>query len=151
MNDSESNRQMSVPGTSQWNAPEKLPADERPLLLLCIDDEKIGLEVRKAVLERAGYRVVTALDGAAGLDLFRSLPIDGVVLDFFMPGMDGGQVASQMRSSRPEIPILLLTAYINLPQEVVQMAEFTLLKGEGPEELLSKIRLMLDRRRERDR
>ncbi|WP_446742776.1 response regulator [Silvibacterium acidisoli] len=139
---------MSIPGLSQWNSPEKLPAAKRPVLLLCIDDEKLGLEIRKTVLERAGYRVITALDGNSGLDLFRTQPIDGVVLDFFMPGMDGGQVAAEMRRSRPEIPILLLTAYINLPQEVVKMAEFTLLKGEGPEELLSKIRLMLEKHRE---
>lgn len=142
---------MSVPGLSPWNSPEKLPVAQRPLLLLCIDDEKLGLEIRKAVLERAGYRVMTALDGNSGLELFRTQPIDGVVLDFFMPGMDGGQVAAEMRRNRPEIPILLLTAYINLPQEVVQMAEFTLLKGEGPEELLSKIRLMLEKRREEQR
>jgi CheY-like chemotaxis protein len=112
-------------------------------VILCIDDESLGLQIRKAVLEREGYRVLTALDGSSGLNLFTDEPVDGVILDYFMPGMDGGQVAVAMRRQRPEVPILLLSAYINLPQEVVSTVDFTLLKGEGPSELLLKVRRML--------
>ena len=112
-------------------------------LILCIDDEALGLRIRKAVLEKEGYRVLTALDGSSGLALFRDEPVEGVILDYFMPGMDGGQVAIAMRKHRPEVPILLLSAYVNLPAEVVQMVDFTVLKGEGPNELLIKIKRML--------
>lgn len=112
-------------------------------LILCIDDEALGLEIRKAVLEREGYRVLTALDGSSGLSLFSDEPVQGVILDYFMPGMDGGQVAVAMRRQRPEVPILLLSAYVNLPPEVVTMVDFTVLKGEGPSELLAKVRRML--------
>src|SRR5271156_818567 len=115
-------------------------------LILCVDDEALGLQIRKAVLERAGYRVLTALDGSAGLTLFFDQPVDGVILDYFMPGMDGGQVATTMRKQRPDVPILLLSAYINLPPEVVRMVDFTVLKGEGPVELLARVRQMLDGR-----
>ncbi|HEY1501027.1 MAG TPA: response regulator [Acidobacteriaceae bacterium] len=111
--------------------------------ILCIDDEALGLEIRKAVLERAGYRVLTAVDGAAGLILFRGHAIDGVVLDYYMPEMDGGAVAETMRRERPSIPIMLLSAYINLPANVVNLVDVTLLKGEGPRELLEKLRRML--------
>ena len=48
-----------------------------------------------------------------------------------------------MRKQRPEVPILLLSAYVNLPQDVVTVVDFTVLKGEGPTELLSKVRRML--------
>jgi len=115
-------------------------------LILCVDDEALGLQIRKAVLERAGYRVLTALDGSAGLTLFFDQPVEGVILDYFMPGMDGGQVAAAMRKQRPDVPILLLSAYINLPPEVVRMFDFTVLKGEGPVELLARVRQMLDGR-----
>lgn len=115
-------------------------------LILCVDDEALGLQIRKAVLERAGYRVLTALDGSSGLTLFFDQPVEGVILDYFMPGMDGGQVATAMRKQRPEVPILLLSAYINLPPEVVRMVDFTVLKGEGPVELLARVRQMLDGR-----
>ena len=112
-------------------------------LILCIDDEALGLQIRKAVLEREGYRVLTALDGSSGLNLFTGEPVEGVILDYFMPGMDGGQVAIAMRRQRPEVPILLLSAYVNLPPEIVTMVDFTVLKGEGPKELLAKVRRML--------
>jgi CheY-like chemotaxis protein len=111
--------------------------------ILCIDDEALGLQIRKAVLERAGYRVLTAVDGPTGLSLFRGNTIDGVVLDYYMPEMDGGVVAEEMRRERPEVPIMLLSAYINLPTDVVTMVDMTLLKGEGPMELLDKLHLML--------
>lgn len=111
--------------------------------ILCIDDEDLGLRIRRAVLERAGYRVLTAVDGPTGLTLFRGNEIDGVVLDYYMPEMDGGVVAQTMRQERPQIPIMLLSAYINLPAEVVTLVDVTLLKGEGPRELLEKLRLML--------
>jgi CheY-like chemotaxis protein len=111
--------------------------------ILCIDDEALGLEIRKAVLERAGYQVLTAVDGASGLMLFRGNTIDGVVLDYYMPEMNGGAVAEAMRRERPEIPIMLLSAYINLPVEVLELADVTVLKGEGPQELLEKLRAML--------
>jgi CheY-like chemotaxis protein len=111
--------------------------------ILCIDDEALGLQIRRAVLERAGYQVLTAVDGPTGLSLFRGQTVDGVVLDYYMPEMDGGAVAQAMRQERPEVPIMLLSAYINLPAEVVALADVTLLKGEGPVELLEKLRLML--------
>lgn len=111
--------------------------------ILCIDDEALGLEIRKAVLERAGYQVLTAVDGPTGLSLFRGNAIDGVVLDYYMPEMDGGAVAEAMRRERPTVPIMLLSAYINLPIEVVELADVTLLKGEGPRELLEKLQQML--------
>ena len=110
---------------------------------MCIDDEALGLQIRKAVLERSGYRVLTAVDGATGLSLFRGNAIDGVVLDYYMPEMDGGAVAEAMRRERPDVPIMLLSAYINLPSEVIALVDVTLLKGEGPQELLDKLRSMI--------
>ena len=86
--------------------------------ILCIDDEALGLQIRRAVLERAGYQVLTATDGETGLNLFRSNPVDGVVLDYYMPGMDGGRVAEELRRERSGVPSMLLSAYINLPAEV---------------------------------
>jgi CheY-like chemotaxis protein len=119
--------------------------------ILCIDDEALGLQIRKAVLERAGYRVLTALDGQSGISLFRSHPIDAVVLDFYMPEMDGGKVAAIMRDERPQIPILLLSAYINLPSETTSLADLTLLKGGEPSEFLARIGQMLEASRVKTR
>jgi CheY-like chemotaxis protein len=109
-------------------------------LILCIDDEELGLRIRKIVLEREGYRVETAIDGPTGLGIFGTEKVDVVVLDYFMPGMNGGEVAAEMRRVKPAVPILLLSAYINLPQEVINAVDCTILKGDGPEVLLNKVR-----------
>lgn len=112
--------------------------------ILCIDDEVLGLEIRKVVLEREGYLVFTATDGATGIRIFRQQPIDAVVLDFAMPGMDGGAVASALREIRPNIPILLLSAYLTLPEEVQAMVTLVANKGDGALALLRNVKRVLD-------
>lgn len=108
-------------------------------LILCVDDELVGLEVRRMLLERAGYRVLTALDGPAGLDLFAREPVQAVVLDFSMPGMTGDQVALGMRQVKPSVPILMLSAYTSLPPEVTRLVDLSMTKGEGAPALLEKL------------
>jgi len=111
----------------------------RQHLVLCVDDETIGLEVRRMLLERAGYRVLTALDGTSGLDVFAREPVEAVVLDFSMPGMTGGEVAQRMRQVKPEVPILMLSAYTSLPPEVTDSVNLSMTKGEGAPALLQKL------------
>lgn len=108
-------------------------------LILCVDDELIGLRVRKVLLERAGYRVLTAQDGISGLKIFASEPVEAVVLDYSMPGMHGGEVADRMRHMKPNIPILLLSAYLGLPSDVTRLVNLYMTKGEGAPVLLQKL------------
>jgi len=112
-------------------------------LVLCVDDEAVGLRVRKLLLERAGYQVLTAIDGYSGLELFAAHPVEAVVLDYSMPGMHGGEVASRMRQTKPEIPILLLSAYVGLPDEVSSLVDIYMTKGEGAPALLDKLDSLL--------
>lgn len=112
-------------------------------LILCVDDELVGLRVRKILLERAGYQVLTAMDGPSGLALFENEPVEAVVLDYSMPGMHGGEVAGQMRKIKPRIPILLLSAYIGLPHEVTSLVDLYMTKGEGAPVLLQKLESLL--------
>src|SRR5580658_2352910 len=100
-------------------------------LVLCVDDEKVGLQVRRLLLERSGYKVLTAPDGKAGLALFETNPVEAVVLDYAMPGMHGGEVAALMRERKPHVPIVLLSAYLGLPPEITQVVDIYMTKGEG--------------------
>lgn len=109
-------------------------------LILCVDDEELGLQVRKLVLEREGYRVLTATDGPTALAIFARERVDAVVLDYYMPEMNGAAVAVELRRMRPNVPILLLSAYISLPPEVTRLVDSTILKGDGPGILLGKLR-----------
>ncbi len=112
-------------------------------LILCVDDEPVGLKVRKILLEREGYRVLTAPDGPSSLVLFEQELIDVVVLDYSMPGMHGGEVAGHMRRIKPRVPILLLSAYLGLPGEVTSLVDLYMTKGEGAPVLLQKLENLL--------
>ena len=65
--------------------------------------------------------------------------MDAVVLDYFMPGMNGGAVASAMKQSKPGVPIILLSAYLTLPETVMDSVDAYIVKGGSPEILLGKI------------
>ena len=112
-------------------------------LVLCIDDERIGLRVRKMLLERAGYDVLTAPDGPSGLAIFADNPVEAVLLDFSMPGMDGAAVAAEMRRTKPEIPILLLSAYVGLPAEIAGLINGYLTKADDAATLLKRLKSLL--------
>jgi CheY-like chemotaxis protein len=112
-------------------------------LVLCVDDEVMGLKIRKILLERAGYRVLTASDGPSGLEIFSAEPVEVVVLDYSMPGMHGGEVAVRMRQTKPQVPILLLSAYIGLSAEVTSLVDLYMTKGEGAPVLLEKLSSLL--------
>jgi CheY-like chemotaxis protein len=111
----------------------------RPKTVLCVDDEKIGLRVRKIMLESRGFTVLTASNGPEGLKLFDENHVDVVVLDYYMPDLNGGQVASEIRRRRPGVPIVFLSAYFSLPSEAMDVADAFLTKGDPPDALIDKI------------
>src|SRR6266700_160759 len=67
--------------------------------VLCIDDEQTALQLRRTLLESAGYKVLAAKSGALGIKIFSSEPVHAVVLDYWMADMNGLQVARQIPSS----------------------------------------------------
>ena len=79
--------------------------------ILIVDDEAVGLEILKDLLESTGYDVETAISGAEALEKF-SPDFDLVILDVMLPVMDGYEVARRIRkhASHGSVPILMLTA-----------------------------------------
>jgi DNA-binding response OmpR family regulator len=90
--------------------------DARPRILLVEDDATIR-EMTQLALERDGFAVATAPDGATGLALFRSEPPDVVLLDVMLPGVDGVSVCRAIRE-RSVVPIVMVTARTD-PVDVV--------------------------------
>jgi hypothetical protein len=78
-------------------------------VLLCIDDDQDVLECEKAFLESFGYTVLTAASGGKGLELASMYPVDVVIVDYFMPEMNGQEVAIEMRRLNPQAPIIMLS------------------------------------------
>lgn len=112
-------------------------------VVLCVDDETVGLVVRKQVLEAGGYRVFTAENGADALERFSSEAVDLVILDYKMPGMNGDVVAERMKRLKPSVPILMLSAYVDLPRETLTLVDMYLTKGEGPLIMLKAVAELL--------
>lgn len=108
-------------------------------LLLCVDDRAASLEVRRLILEREGYAVLTANSGLAGLELFTDRPIDLVVIDYHMPEPNGALVAQKMRQLKPEVPVIMLSAYFEPPAEAAGFIDAYVTKGQNPRVLLEHI------------
>lgn len=118
--------------------------------VLCIDDEEPGLEVRKILLESAGHRVLTAKSGSEGIRVFQSEPVDAVILDYWMSGMNGVAVARELKKLNPKVPIMILSAYGTLLDEALGVADVWIRKGEeDPQFLLAKVDELLDHRKRR--
>ena len=122
--------------------------DELPAAILCIDDEEPALLLRRRLLEKAGYRVFTALSGKEGIELFRFQPIDVVILDYWMADMDGLEVATELKKLSPKTPIIVLSGYTSILDEGLGRVDLWLRKGEGdPEQLLLAVVQLLSRSR----
>jgi CheY-like chemotaxis protein len=122
--------------------------NQLPAAILCIDDEEPALLLRRRVLEKAGYRVFTALTGKEGIELFRYQTIDVVIVDYWMADMDGLDVATELKKLNPKTPIIVLSGYTSILDEALGRVDLWLRKGEGdPEQLLLAVGQMLSRNR----
>jgi CheY-like chemotaxis protein len=122
--------------------------NEIPAAILCIDDEEPALSLRRRILEKAGYRVFTALTGKEGIEIFRFQPIDAVILDYWMADMDGLDVATELKKLNPKTPVIMLSGYISILDEGLGRVDLWLRKGEGdPQQLLLAVAQLLSRNR----
>jgi CheY-like chemotaxis protein len=108
--------------------------------ILCIDDHLAGLEIRKRVLESRGFNILTASSGQAGLAMLDMSSVDAVLLDYKMEGMDGEAVATEIRRTKPSLPIVLLSGYPSeIPERMLQMVDAFVVKGQPVEALFTAL------------
>jgi DNA-binding NtrC family response regulator len=81
--------------------------------VLLVDDEATVRHFAARVLEREGYRVVQASDGAEALSLVRAeeMPVDIVLSDIVMPNLNGVHLMEALSASHPDIPVILMSGY----------------------------------------
>jgi two-component system, OmpR family, alkaline phosphatase synthesis response regulator PhoP len=115
--------------------------------VLVVDDEPKIVGVVGDYLRGAGFTVTTAADGDAALIAARARPPDLLVLDLGLPGLDGLDVARELRRSSP-VPIIMLTARSEEADRVLGLelgADDYLVKPFSPRELLARVRAVLRR------
>ncbi|HEX6559255.1 MAG TPA: response regulator [Longimicrobiales bacterium] len=84
--------------------------------ILLVEDEAILRELTAENLLDAGYRVVEAGDGTAGLEALRSdMHIDVLLSDIKLPGMNGYELAEAAKALRPQLKVILMTGYAPTP------------------------------------
>jgi|SRR6516165_1683684 len=121
-----------------------------PSRILCVDDRVSSLEVRRAMLTKLGYDVLLASDPDSALAIMDKVDVDLVVLDYSFPGdMSGEDLAHQLRERNPELPLIMLSGYPDLPASARQSVDALIIKGAGgPSDLLNAISAHLPRGRQ---
>lgn len=116
--------------------------------LLLIEDEKLLSDTIKAILTAKGFEVEAVYDGETGAEYAETGIYDLLILDVMMPGMDGYQVAREVRAKRCAVPILMLTAKSDVTDRVAGLnagADYYLTKPFDTRELLACINALLRR------
>ena len=115
--------------------------------ILVVDDEKNIVELARLYLEKEGYHVEDACDGAKALAKVKTLQPALVVLDLMLPGIDGWEVCRRVRGES-DVPIIMLTARDDDVDKIVGLelgADDYLTKPFNPRELVARVRAVLRR------
>ena len=97
------------------------------------------LECEKAFLETFGYTVLTAPSGSKGLELASIHSVDVVIVDYFMPEMNGQEVAIEIRRIRPQAPIIMLSGAVDVPEQALKLVDAFIAKDRLASQLLPAI------------
>jgi DNA-binding NtrC family response regulator len=125
------------PGHNGQNEPhtrweENVPGD---CIVLCIDDRPLMLERRKAALASHGFCIKTASNGYDAMKMLEQSSVDAVFLEYKQEGMDSEAVAYQIKQRFPNLPIIMLSAYTDIPERVLWLVDEYVMKSELPEGL----------------
>jgi CheY-like chemotaxis protein len=104
--------------------------------LLCIDDRPQMLEVRKATLESQGYCVKLASSGYDAIKTLEQASVAAVLLEYKQEGMDAEAIAFHIKQRFPNLPIILLSAYSEMPERILWLVDEFVMKSELPERLV---------------
>ncbi len=105
-------------------------------VVLCVDDDESIRCLLESVLERFGYSALVACNGHEALQLTEQHRIDAVILDYCLPDMNSSEVAQEMKSLRPDVPIILISGLMDIPSGTLLHADAFVAKGKGLRRLL---------------
>ena len=116
-----------------------------PLNILCVDDFPQLLELRRATLESQGYCVKVASNGSIAMKILKEEPVDAVLLEYKLEGMDAEAIACHIKQQFPNLPIILLSAYTDMPRRTLSLVDEYVMKSEMPEGLNRAVQRVMHR------
>lgn len=108
------------------------------ITILCVDDEETPRTLRKMILQKQGYQVVTAASGAEALEVLNRMNISLVLSDQMMPGMTGTELTKSVKGMRPTMPVILISGVNEIPEDAIHADRF-ISKVGGPELLFQTV------------
>lgn len=112
--------------------------------ILVVDDEESIRELYREELEDEGYEVAVASNGFDAIEKVKAIPVDIVVLDIKMPGMDGIKALNEIKALRKDLPVILCSAYGEFRQDFSSwISDGYVVKSADIEELKRTIAEML--------
>jgi CheY-like chemotaxis protein len=116
------------------------PVSIQSKIILCVDDNDFLLDTLQNYLRTKGFRVIACSNGEVALMLLASGPVDAVVVDYEMPNMNGGDLATAIRLRSPFIPIVMFSGSVDLPASTLENVDGFVEKHSG----LSSVGRMLE-------
>ncbi len=104
-------------------------------VVLCVDDRSEMLRIRQANLERLGFTVATASTATVALSVLETKAVVAVLLDYKTEGLDPEAIAFYVKQRYPQVPIVLLSAYSDVPERILWLVDEYLLRSESLERL----------------
>ncbi len=118
-----------------------------PATILLIDDNAVQAATRQTILKRAGYFVIAVLNPERALEQFRNsefpAPIDLIITDHIMPGMNGSEFVTQVRTFAPEVPVLVISGLVDAENAYAGLNIHFRLKPLLPDNLLASVHRLI--------
>jgi CheY-like chemotaxis protein len=108
--------------------------------LLCIHRDPAQL----TLLEKNGYELVTANNGREGLRLFKSRPVDAIVLEYHLDLLDGSGITAEIKRVRPYLPTIMLADHAELPDGALKSVDVLVSRSDPPHFLWAAVHFVLN-------
>ncbi len=116
-----------------------------PPVLLCVDDQPELLRIRKVALERLGCSVHVATTALAAIAVLEHTQVSAVLIEYKSEGMDTEAVAWHIKRRFPAKPVILLSAYADLPERVLWLVDDYVMRSEPMERVVQLVQRMVGR------
>lgn len=136
--------------TNSVRTPKEMPGTASQIGVLVVEDDPRMQKVLQRTFHEQGYVVTVCGDGKAGLESFRASCPDVVLLDLVLPHIYGRDLCKIMKSERPEVPVLIVSAISEVADKVLLLelgADDYVTKPFSPRELLARVQAALRRKR----